>query len=66
MADPSPRSMPPNCINCDLEMHYSCTEIEKPGFVHDVYECSKCRSTQSYVTANEVFVKEGETRRSDR
>jgi hypothetical protein len=51
--------MPPNCINCNLEMHYSCTEIEKPGFIHDVYECSKCRSTQSYVTANEVFVKEG-------
>jgi hypothetical protein len=24
--------------------------LEKPGFVHQVYECRKCRSTQSFVT----------------
>jgi hypothetical protein len=30
-------------------MHFSCTEPEKPGFVHHVYECRKCRSTQSFV-----------------
>ena len=31
-------------------MRFSCQEIEKPGFVHDVFECTRCRSTQSYVT----------------
>jgi hypothetical protein len=31
-------------------MRFSCKEMEKPGFVHDVFECSKCRSTQSYIT----------------
>jgi hypothetical protein len=56
MAEPS-RSLPPKCINCNFEMHYSCTESEKPGFMHDVYECSRCRSTQSFVTANDVILK---------
>ena len=42
---------PPNCIKCGEKMRLSCTETEKPGFVHRVYECKKCRSTQSFVTA---------------
>jgi hypothetical protein len=41
----------PNCIKCGEKMLFSCTEIEKTGFVHRVYECKKCRSTQSFVTA---------------
>ena len=39
------------CIKCGAPMRFSCTEPEKPGFVHHVYECTKCRSTQSFVTA---------------
>jgi hypothetical protein len=31
-------------------MRFSCREIEKPGFVHHVFECTACWSTQSYVT----------------
>jgi hypothetical protein len=38
------------CIKCNAKMRFSCKEIEKSGFVHDVFECPKCRSTQSYVT----------------
>jgi hypothetical protein len=38
------------CVQCDSQMRFSCTEPEKPGFVHHVYECRKCRSTQSFVT----------------
>ena len=48
---PEPLREPPNCIKCGDKMRFSCTEIEKPGFVHHVYECRKCRSTQSFVTA---------------
>ena len=40
----------PLCIRCNARMRFSCKETEKPGFVHDVFECPKCRSTQSYVT----------------
>jgi hypothetical protein len=42
----------PQCVKCGSKMRFSCTEPEpeKPGFVHDVYECIKCRSTQSFVT----------------
>src|SRR5467141_3989973 len=40
----------PLCIRCNVKMRSSCREIEKPGFVHDVFECPQCRSTQSYVT----------------
>src|SRR5882672_11602294 len=40
----------PLCIRCNVKMRFSCKEIEKPGFVHVVFECPKCRSTQSYVT----------------
>jgi hypothetical protein len=35
-------------------MRFSCKEVEKPGFVHDVFECPKCRSTQSYVTPKDA------------
>jgi hypothetical protein len=38
------------CVQCDSEMRFSCTEPDQPGFVHHVYECKKCRSTQSFVT----------------
>ena len=31
-------------------MRFSCEEAAEPGFVHDVFECPKCRSTQSYIT----------------
>src|SRR5882762_6679162 len=40
----------PLCIRCNVKMRFSCKEIEKPGFVHVVFECPKCPSTQSYVT----------------
>src|SRR5260370_8180604 len=48
MVEPSKND--PLCIRCNVKMRSSCKEIEKPGFVHDVFECPKCRSTQSYVT----------------
>src|SRR5882724_2017363 len=48
MVEPSKND--PLCIRCNVKMRSSCQEIEKPGFVHDVFECPKCRSTQSYVT----------------
>ena len=40
------------CVRCGSEMRFSCVEPEpdQPGFVHHVYECTKCRSTQSFVT----------------
>jgi uncharacterized protein with PIN domain len=41
----------PLCQKCNERMQFSCTEPDKPGFVHHVYECVKCRSTQSFVTA---------------
>jgi hypothetical protein len=40
----------PQCLKCRSKMRFSCTEPDKPGFVHHVYECVKCRSTQSFVT----------------
>ena len=48
MIEPSKNN--PLCIRCNTKMRFSCKEIEKPGFLHDVFECPKCRSTQSYVT----------------
>ena len=41
------------CVRCDSEMRFSCTEPDKPGFVHHVYECRKRGSTQSFVTSIE-------------
>ena len=42
----------PKCVKRGSKMRFSCTEPEpdKPGFQHHVYECTKCRSTQSFVT----------------
>jgi hypothetical protein len=42
----------PQCVKCGSKMRFSCAEPEpdKPGFVHHVYECVRCRSTQSFVT----------------
>ena len=41
----------PLCARCGSMLRFSCSEPEtnKPGFVHKVYECVKCRSTQSFV-----------------
>jgi hypothetical protein len=45
----------PQCVKCGSKMRFSCIEPEpdQPGFVHHVYECTKCRSTQSFVTATD-------------
>jgi hypothetical protein len=47
---PTPLNQEPLCVKCGYKMRFSCTEPEKPGFVHHVYECTSCRSTQSFVT----------------
>jgi hypothetical protein len=52
----------PLCIKCNAEMRFSCKEIQSSGFVHDVFECSKCRSTQSYVTPEQTPPLEGDRR----
>ena len=46
----------PRWVKCGAKMRFSCTEPDKPGFVHHVYECTKCRSTQSFVTPLQVAV----------
>ena len=64
MDKPEPLDDPPNCIKCGETMWFSCTELEKPGFVHHVYECKKCWSTQSFVTAKRpLMVMPGRARR---
>ena len=40
----------PQYAKCGSKMRFACTEQDKPGFVHHVYECTKCWSTQSFVT----------------
>ena len=52
----------PVCAGCNARMRLSCQEIEKPGFVHDVFECTRCRSTQSYVTPEQPSGSEGHRR----
>ena len=52
MIEPFPKT--PLCIKCNAAMRFSCQEIEQSGFVHDVFECTKCRSTQSYVTSEQA------------
>jgi hypothetical protein len=52
----------PLCIRCNARMRFSCKETEKPGFVHDVFECPKCRSTQSYITPEQPPGLEGNRR----
>jgi hypothetical protein len=49
-SDPRDLDIDPVCVKCGAKMRFSCTEPDKPGFVHHVYECTKCRSTQSFVT----------------
>ena len=44
------------CIRCSARMRFSCQETDKPGFVHDVFECTRCRSTQSFVTPERLSV----------
>lgn len=53
---PRSRAIDPLCARCGSELRFSCIEPEmnKPGFVHRVYECIRCRSTQSFVTPKEV------------
>src|SRR5216683_1918878 len=60
MVEPSKND--PLRIRCNVKMRSSCKEIEKPGFVHDVFECPKCRSTQSYVTPEQTTRLGGERR----
>lgn len=49
---PEKLDVEPKCVKCGTTMRFSCTEPEpkKPGFVHHVFECRMCRSTQSFVT----------------
>jgi hypothetical protein len=47
---PQPLPKNPICVKCGGKMRFSCIEEEMPRFVHHVYECTKCRSTQSFVT----------------
>jgi hypothetical protein len=51
-SDPRRLDIEPVCVKCGSKMRFSCTEPEpdKLGFKHHVYECTKCRSTQSFVT----------------
>jgi hypothetical protein len=51
MIEPFLQTNNPLCIKCNAEMRFSCREVESSGFVNDVFECRKCRSTQSYVTS---------------
>ena len=51
-----PLRIDPLCITCSNKMRLSCEEDAEPGFVHDVFECTKCRSTQSYITPEQTIV----------
>jgi hypothetical protein len=58
------------CATCNDSMHFSCRETEEPGFVHEVFECPKCRSTLSHVaperpTKAEKYRRVVKDRRSD-
>jgi hypothetical protein len=37
-------------VDCKICGHELKSWRGKPGFTHDVFECPKCRSTQSYIT----------------
>jgi hypothetical protein len=52
----------PLCVRCNAAMRFSCKEDENSGFVHDVFECTKCRSIQSYVTPEKVVSPGGDGR----
>ena len=62
MIKPFLQSYDPRCIKCNSKMKFSCKEIERSGFVHDVFECPKCRSTQSYITPEQAPQLGGERR----
>jgi hypothetical protein len=40
----------PRCVNCRAPMRHSCSEQESPNLECRIYECVKCRSTQTFVT----------------
>jgi hypothetical protein len=54
MIEPFLQTNNPLCIKCNAGMRFSCKEAESSGFVHDVFECPKCRSTQSYITPEQL------------
>jgi hypothetical protein len=54
MIEPFMQTNDPRCTKCNSKMRFSCKEIERSGFVHDVFECPKCRSTQSYITSEQA------------
>ena len=54
MIEPFIQANRPLCIKCNAKMKFFCKAIEKSGFVLDVFECPKCRSTQSYVTQEQA------------
>jgi hypothetical protein len=60
--EPFLQSSNPLCIKCNAEMRFSCKEAESSGFVHDVFECPKCRSTQSYITPEQTNLMGGNRR----
>ena len=62
MIEPFIQANDPRCIKCNSKMRFSCKEIERSGFVHDVFECPKCRSTQSYITPEQAPQLRGERR----
>jgi len=62
MIEPFIQANAPRCIKCNSKMRFSCKEIERSGFVHDVFECPKCRSTQSYITPEQAPQLRGERR----
>lgn len=62
MIEPFLQTNNPLCIKCNAEMRFSCKEAESSGFVHDVFECPKCRSTQSYITPEQVTLLGGDRR----
>src|ERR1700704_6958429 len=62
MIEPFIQANDPRCIKCNSKMRFSYKEIERSGFVHDVFECPKCRSTQSYITPEQAPQLGGERR----
>jgi hypothetical protein len=62
MIEPFIQTNDPRCIKCNRKMRFSCKETEASGFVHDVFECPKCRSTQSYITPEQAPRSTGERR----
>jgi hypothetical protein len=55
----------PLCINCNTKMQFSCEEMDKPGYVHRVFECSKCWGTQTYTMPEQPFGLGGDRRHAN-